>query len=350
MLVLTNCLSDTPDEGCLKVANSLVSQLKQHGNVLVASYERHTHLADIQLETNKLLFSPKLAQLVWKHRKSLMYIPFPARALSNALRVFMLSLYSGRRVHVLFTMQAPENKLTRLIYRLCRTSFVVLSQQSADFYTRLVGEKNVTYLRTGVDLKRFSPVSAEKRRSLKQIYGFDPDRKIILHAGHLKKGRNVAQLLKIDPRHQVILVASTLTRTEQDSDLREQLLAAPNIHIIDTYLPHIEEIYQMADVYFFPVQDKSFCIDIPLSCLEAAACNLPLVTTHFGAMCEFDGHEGFFFLDDFTPRAINEAIGQALSFPSPHTRDSVISYDWSLSSLALIRRYSSTTYESASKK
>lgn len=337
MLVLTNCLSDTPDEGCVKVASSLVSRMKQNKtSIQVASYERNSRLADVHLKTNKLLFSPRLAALVWKQHKSLLYIPFPARAISNALRVLMLSLYSDRRVRVLITMQAEETRLTRFLYRLCGTSFILLSQSAADYYARIVGKEKAVYLRTGVDLERFSPVTEEEKRALKQSYGLDPDRKVILHAGHLKKGRNIEQLLKIDPAHQVLLVASTLTKAEQDVDLRERLLTAPNIRIIDTYLPHIEEIYQLADAYFFPVQDKSYCIDVPLSCLEAAACNLPLVTTHFGTMREFDGHEGFVFLDDFTPQAINAALEQALSLPAINTRESVAAYDWTYAAKSLI--------------
>lgn len=341
MLVLTNCLSDTPDEGCVKVASSLVSRMRQNDtSVKVASYERTSHLSDIHLKTNKLLFSPRLASLVWKQRKSLLYIPFPARAISNALRVLMLSIYTGRRVRVLITMQAPETKLTRFLYRLSGASLILLSQSTTDYYAHIVGKEKAVYLRTGVDLERFTPVTTEQKRALKKSYGLDPDRKVILHAGHLKKGRNVAQLLKVDPAHQVILVASTLTKAEQDIDLREQLMSAPHIRIIDTYLPHIEEIYQLSDAYFFPVQDTNNCIDIPLSCLEAAACNLPVVTTHFGGMLEFEDKEGFVFLDTFTPQAINAALSQALSLPDANTRHAVTAYDWAYAARLLISQES----------
>lgn len=328
MLVLTNCLSDTPDEGCVKVASSLVNRMKQlDASILVASYERTSRLADRHLQVNKLLLTPQVAALAWKHRKSLLYIPFPARAISNALRTLVLSLFSGRRVRVLITMQAPETGLTRFLYRLSGASFVLLSQRATDFYANLVGADKARYLHTGVDLDRFCPVTEEKRRALKQSYGLDPDRKVVLHAGHMKKGRNIEQLLKIDPAHQVLLVTSTLTQADQDVALREQLASAPNIRIIDTYVPHIEELFQLADAYFFPVQDSSHCIDMPLSCLEAAACNLPIVTTRFGAMQEFEGKEGFLFFDSFSPEAIDAALNKAMSL-DVNTRDAVVAYDW----------------------
>lgn len=328
MLVLTNGLSDTPDEGCVKVASSLVSRLKQlDPTIQVASYERCSSLSDVHLKTNRLLLSPRLAALVWKHRKSLLYIPFPARAVAVALRVLTLSVFSGRRVKMLVTMHARESRLTRLLYRLSGASMILLSKESADLYAGMIGAGKVRYLRTGVDLERFSPVSADEKRALKQSYGLDPDRKVILHAGHLKKGRNVEQLLKIRGDHQVVLVTSTLTQSEQDAALRQQLEAAPHIRIIDTYLPRIEEIYQLSDAYFFPVQAENNCIDVPLSCLEAAACNLPVVTTHFGAMREFEGKQGFLFLEDFDPQKINAALDKAMSLDAS-TRDAVAAYDW----------------------
>ncbi len=341
MLVLTNCLSDTPDEGCVKVASSLVSHLKQlDATVQVVSYERSSKLADVHLKTNKLLLNPKLAVLSWRHRKSLLYIPFPARAISNALRVLMLSLYTGRQVRVLISMQAPETKLTRFLYRLCGASFILLSPSATDFYARIVGKEKALYLHTGVELSRFTPVTAEKKRALKHAYGFDPDRKVILHVGHLKKGRNVAQLLKITPTHQVLLVTSTLTKATQDATLRTQLTSTPNIHILDTYVPHIEEMYQLADAYYFPVQNSSHCIDIPLSCLEAAACNLPIVTTSFGAMQEFEGKDGFLFLDEFTSEKINAVLDKALSLTEVRTREAVATYDWKYAARKLLDQVS----------
>ncbi len=341
MLVLTNCLSDTPDEGCVKVASSLVSHLKQlDASVQVVSYERSSKLADVHLKTNRLLLNPRLATVVWKHRKSLLYIPFPARAISNALRVLILSLYTGKRVHVLISMQAPETRLTRFLYRLCGASFILLSPSTTDFYARIVGKEKALYLHTGVELARFTPVTAEEKRALKHAYGLDPDRKVILHIGHLKRGRNIAQLLKIAPTRQVLLVTSTLTRAQQDVALREQLTSTPNIHIYDTYLPRIEEIYQLADAYYFPVQSSSHCIDIPLSCLEAAACNLPVVTTSFGAMREFEGKDGFLFLDEFTPEKINAALDKALSLSEVRTREAVATYDWKYAARKLLDQVS----------
>jgi len=54
--------------------------------------------------------------------------------------------------------------------------------------------------------------------------------------------------------------------------------------IIDEYVPNIEEIYNLADCYVFPTFKRHNCIDMPLSVMEAMACNIPVISTKFGGL------------------------------------------------------------------
>jgi len=110
-------------------------------------------------------------------------------------------------------------------------------------------------------------------------------------------------------------------------DLREKLKQRENITLIEDYVPNIEEIYQLADVYFFPVIDENHCISAPLSVFEAASCNLPIVCTEFGELQQFKGKEGFFFIDSFEPGILNILVHQALQ-SGGNTRAHVEQYDW----------------------
>jgi len=72
--------------------------------------------------------------------------------------------------------------------------------------------------------------------------------------------------------------------------------------MITRYVPQIVELYQAADAYLFPVppnpSDPS-AIDLPLSVLEAAACNLPILATRFGALPDlWPDRPGVIFWDD----------------------------------------------------
>ena len=133
-----------------------------------------------------------------------------------------------------------------------------------------------------------------------------------------------------------MLVTSTLTKGEQESDLRDKLDNAPNVKIFDNYIPNIEEIYQMADVYLFPTVEECNCIDVPLSCMEAAACGKPVVTTAYGEMSEFKDVSGFYFIESFAPEELNLLIENALAEGAPHSGAAVKDYDWGGAVLQLL--------------
>ena len=329
VLVLSNCFTNKADEGCLKVANSLVKRIKAADKgVRVISFERKSELTDKHLKLNKFLVNRSLIKEIRANRDTVLYIPFPAKVMSMAIRTCILSFFAGRKLYVLFSMTGEYTALTKMLLRLSGAHILALSESAAQYYMDFVGESRVTYLKTGVDTKRFVPVTPEKACELKSKYAIDPSKKTILHVGHLKKGRNIAQLMKLDPRYQILLVVSTLTKAEQDSGLRRQLEGCPNIRIIDSYVPDIQEIYQLADAYFFPVTDQSNCIEVPLSVLEAAACGKPVVTTSFGELKCLEGKEGFFFIKSFEGGQLNALTQQALDYTGGNVREAVLPYDW----------------------
>ena len=97
--------------------------------------------------------------------------------------------------------------------------------------------------------------------------------------------------------------------------------------VLDSFLPDIEEIYRAADLFLFPVEQDRAAIGMPLSVLEAMACNLPVVTTPFGGLVRcFEGVSGVYFAR--THQEFQEAVVRALSGPAPQTRDAVEKHTW----------------------
>jgi glycosyltransferase involved in cell wall biosynthesis len=331
MLVLSNSLTQMDDEGSLKLASSIVKRLKRSDKeCFIVSFEREFPQSDIHLQLNKFHLSRELAALIRKKKQSVLYIPFPAPMLSMVLRIWLLSWICRYGLKVMMIRRYPMNMLERFLLRLSGAELVVFSQDARDYYRSMVG-KRVQYLKTGVDTEKFVPVSDREQRKLKQKYGFDPDRPLILHVGHMKQGRNIAQLMKIDPVYQVLLVISSLSKERQDENLRQTLTECENIRIIDYYLPDIQEVYQMCDLYFFPVLEQGHCIDVPLSCLEAASCGKPVLTTDYGEMKTFRGKNGFVFIDDFRRDILNERICHAMTLSGCEIRREVLHYDWNQS-------------------
>ncbi len=337
MVILSNCMTEKVDEGCLKAANSLIKRLKTScADSQLITYERESELSDVHMNINKLMINTKLFSLIRKKRGDLLYFPFPARQNFTAIRMFVLSLFAGKGVRTILTLNRPYNFIGKIFLKMSRAEIIVFSAQAAETYSRLVGKKRVTYLKTGVDTNKFVPVSEEEKAALKKKYGFNSDVPVILHVGHIKEGRNVAQMMKLSQEYQIILVGSTFTKNEQDTAVREQMQSCENIRIIDEYLSDIQEIYQLSNVYFFPVVKTGNCIDVPLSCMEAAACNLPVVTTEYGEMREFKGKDGFFFIENFEPDTLNSLVLEAVSSKAD-TRSSVMEYDWNNAVEALSR-------------
>lgn len=327
MIILTNSLSDTPDEGARKVATNLVARLREEtSGVKVVTYDRSSSLSDQHLKLNKLMLSPVLFRLLRRSNDPLLYIPFPTRSLPMAARTFLLSRLCRGKFRVLLSMTAPVGSLAGFLLRHSRGEIMVVSRPAWDNFRAFLPEDRLIRVKIGVDTDRFCPATAEQAKQLKKKYGFDPARPVVLHVGHLKSGRNVADLTKLPGECQSLLVVST--HTEQETALRQELLRSENIRILDAYIPDIQAVYRLSDVYLFPVEQPGNCIDVPLSCLEAAACGKPVVTTTFGEMKEFAGRPGFFFLKSREERDLAEAIEAALNSQPGLSRNAVTDYDW----------------------
>ncbi len=137
-----------------------------------------------------------------------------------------------------------------------------------------------------VDNLRFCKVSPDQKKDLRRKYNIHGDKIVVLHVGHIRPARNLKCLVNIQKMSdtQVIIVGSTTT--PRDKKL-EQLLKESGITVFGEYLPGIEELYQLSDVYVFPVSRYNAAIDMPLSILEALSCNLPVITTRFGSLADY---------------------------------------------------------------
>lgn len=342
MIILTNCLTNTADEGSLKVASALVNELKATlPDVQLISYGEEHSLCDHFVVTNKLMLNRKLFSLLRCSSGPILYMPFPAKMISTAVRVFVLAVASRKSVHMLLPMRASKiGFLSRALLKLARTHLIVLSQELLDDYTQLFGEC-VSYVKAGVDTQRFSPVSSERKQELRYQYGIPSNKPVLLHVGHLKYGRNLSALFTVNDDFHIILAVSSLTAGERDEELKEKLCAMTNLTLLDEFLPRVEELYQLADVYFFPVTDEAHCISAPLSVLEAAACDLPIVCTEYSELKQLISRKGFYRVESFEPQQLNLLL-QAAVEAGEGGRASVMEYDWKQAAKSLITCIAST--------
>ncbi len=181
------------------------------------------------------------------------------------------------------------------------------------------------FLPSGVELEKFVPASPERKKELRQKYGLGQEKFIILHCGSFRKWRNVQILTRLQKGDNQVIVVGNSTKVEEDV-YRE--LQQGNCLTWKDYIENVEEVYQLADCYVFPTLDKRGSIDLPLSVLEAMACNLPVVSTRFGALPRvFTSGDGFFFAnnDEELLREVEKVGGGTLSLK---TREKVMPYSW----------------------
>jgi glycosyltransferase involved in cell wall biosynthesis len=187
---------------------------------------------------------------------------------------------------------------------------------------------DVKILTNGVDIERFRPVDEETKKNLRGFYGIGRDEFVVLHVGPMKRKRNLGVLAEIQKSGyaQVLVVGREGERI--DNALVRRLEETGCIVWI-RHFPNIENIYQISDFYVFPTLNEKACIETPLSVLEAMACNLPIISTRFGALTEmFSEGDGVHFLA--SNQGVVEVLGRAkISNEITATRDKVISYSWS---------------------
>lgn len=328
MIILSNCLTKTVDEGCLKVANSLIRRIKKAcPETKVISYETSSELADLHLEiNNRFAFSPRLAKILLESGEHLLYFPQVAKMKAMAVRVFLMSMFARKGMSVVLVMQHDMNLFSKLILKLSRARLITLSRDAWQYYHDRLGDQAV-YIKTGVDTKRFVPVPPERKAELRRKYGIPADKPVVLHVGHLNGRRNLGHLLELDEQFHIVVVTSSWVAHQRDESLRTALLSKSNVTLFEGYLPDIAEIYQLSDVYFFPVVNTHGCINVPLSVMEAASCGIPVAATRFGELKELEDCEGFHWIESFEPEDLNCLLKQAMA-GNADIRSGVLDYDW----------------------
>jgi len=234
-----------------------------------------------------------------------------------------LAVISALRAEGLF----PNGRIRqhhRWLFHLTRPDLMLVQSREAEALFEELG-CCVAQLPNGVDLERFRPVTQNCKRQLRRDYGLDPDRPVVLHVGHLQKARNLMSLEAL-PRAQIqVLVAGSLYMGTDHSLIRQ--LENAGFHVLKGYQSHVEQLYMLADCYVFPPRPGN-SLTMPLSVLEAMACNLPVISTPFrGLEHAFTEGKGLRFVqdtDDLLPR-----VQEMLASPEPPaTRQMVSEYSW----------------------
>lgn len=325
--LISDRLTDSPDEGKGKFAYCLLKALEQWGPVLgLCTGRKKSDDPSIRsLSTNRLLLSYRVASAIRRFQPDfIFYVPSSNATPFSFLRSRLLKVYYPRSKVVLVTLQPHSyGWFWRILMPFLAPDLTfVQSARMLRGLGRIDGL--VRLLPSGVDLETFIPVSAARRAALRRQYGFKEDAFIMLHVGHIREERNVSWLKEVQRLGQAVLVGSTTTR--QDGRVKEDLLRA-GVQVIDRFTPRIQELYQLSDCYLFPVLRPGASIEVPLSVLEAMACNLPVVATRYGGLPRlFPQGLGLYYADNLT--GVIDSVLRARSMNGCRTRELVAPFAW----------------------
>lgn len=324
MIIISDCLTDYADEGTIKIASKLAKLLKNKGRASVYQINKESSFSDKTFKTGKLGISKDLIREISKEDGNILYIPNASMTLGICVKVCVLKFLSHKKIYLLPVYRRRINSKMKVLLTLSKVNIITLSEESYRDYKTQISNK-VFYVKAGVDTEQFNLCSYEVKLNLRDKHGYCKEDVVILHIGHMVEARNLRSLVDLNKNYKIILIISTSTRWDQE--LYNEIAKEKNISIIHEYIPNIEEYYQMADVYYFPVQ-KIGCVDVPLSVLEASACGTAIVTTPYGELKTFKETDSFRFIKDFNMS--DELIESVRHTNSESNRKAVLEYDWNM--------------------
>ena len=246
----------------------------------------------------------------------------------------IISLYCPD-AKTIISMMRPHFSITKHLISFIKPDLTLVQSDRMECMFKALNCRTEFLPIGGVDPEKFNQNLRRIKDELRAKYGINRDKFVILHVGSIKKGRNVSLLKKLqeeNDNNQVIIVGAVSVGVHQE--VLHQLKKA-GCMVWRKYFEHVEVIYALSDCYVFPVLPKkdirryvADSIEMPLSVLEAMSCNLPVISTRFGALPRvFNEGDGLFFADkedDFI--AILESI--KCNNIAIKTREKVLPYSW----------------------
>ncbi len=163
------------------------------------------------------------------------------------------------------------------------TNSQMVAEQVRHYYG-LMPERIVT-IYNGFDPDRFFPVDNRRKREIRAELGLSEDTDVILWAGMDPKRKGLRPLIQalctVSKAHNFCLVIAGIDSLGSLSADAEKAGITDRICLLG-YTIDMAPLYQASDLFVLPTRYDPFAN----TCLEAAACGVPVVTTKFNGASE----------------------------------------------------------------
>lgn len=283
------------DEGIKKTVFHTYVSLCKHFDVITICRQgfisQNVHI----VRSNRLFLSKTINKLINEFAPEIIiYFPFASTTFAGFVRHFILSNFYPTAKNLMIALQPkPIKFFPKQLVRFIKPEKILTPSPLLIFNLKKLNIKAKIFP-LPTNLSEFSPISNNDiKKELRKKYNIPNDAYVIIHVGHLNDGRNLMSLSPLQKnKNQVVIVGSSSTPKESigPKSFKKDLIKEGFI-IIDKYIENIEELYQLSDLYIFPVIKVNSSIGLPLSVLEARACGIPVLTTDFGSIKYFLGND-----------------------------------------------------------
>lgn len=295
VLLITEYLYPPYDEGIKKTAYNIFSILNRDYDLQVICREGPENISNIRcISSNKLFICRDIKTLINNFKPDVViYFPFASSTFAGFIRNYILSSYYRKAKNIIIALQPKPLKFWQqwLIKFIQPDILLTPSPLLKSLLDDLKINNRLLPLYTNLEI--FIPINADQKRLLRKKYNIPNDVFVITHTGHLNEGRNLKSLISLQGNgNQVLIVGSTSTPSDAvgPASLKDELEKS-GIKVIGGHIENIEEIYQLSDLYIFPVIKPNSSIGLPLSILEARGCGIPVMTTDYGSTRYFLGDD-----------------------------------------------------------
>jgi glycosyltransferase involved in cell wall biosynthesis len=330
-ICLIGNISGPSDEGMKKVAHTLGATLGNIHEVLLL------HVGEIASRSFWLKLKKFKPDIIF-------YIGGPS------LITFMISrftrnyckFFNGKRpIVVIFALHPLLPPILERTSKYLKPDLMLVQSYQTEEKFQKFGMQT-QFLPVGVNVEKFEPVDYQKKMCLRKKYGLNKNDFIVLHVGSVRRNRGLEILKKVQMTkgNRVLIIGSTSMPFDQS--VCEELESSGCL-VWHSFFPDVQELYQLADLYAFPVVDTHGCIELPLSVIEAMACNLPVVMTRFGAIPRvLEEKDGLAFVDNASdiPSNIEKIKNEK---PIVKTSTMVSHFSWEKITESLLQCFSQLT-------